>query len=99
MSDHRVKESRFVLLGLTGTVLSYFFLHLKYNLKKLDEKIAVLDNFSEKDTVTADEEDDEVNAHHHVGEDGPPVGHDAVVHDGVPVFSREDLKPQSGRKR
>jgi len=44
-----------------------------------------------KDTVTADEEDDEVDADHHVGEDGPAVRHDAVVHHGVPVLTRQDL--------
>ena len=44
-----------------------------------------------KDTVTADEEDDKVNAHHHVGEDGPSVRHDAVVHHSVPVLPGEDL--------
>lgn len=44
-----------------------------------------------KDTVTADKKDDKVNAHHHVGEDGPSVCHDPIVHHSVPVLSREDL--------
>lgn len=48
-----------------------------------------------KDTVAADKENDKVNAHHHVGEDGTAVCHDAVVHDSVPVFSCQNLK---GRK-
>lgn len=51
----------------------------------------------EKDTVTTDKEDDKVNAHHHVGEDGASISHDAVVHHSVPVFSSEDLKAQRGR--
>lgn len=46
---------------------------------------------TKKDTVSTDKEDDEVDAHHHVGEDRPPVRHDAVVHHGVPVFPRQDL--------
>lgn len=50
-----------------------------------------------EDTVTADEEDDEVDAHHHVGEDRAAVRHDAVVHDGVPVFSGEDLQGERGQ--
>lgn len=45
----------------------------------------------EKDTVTTDEEDDKVNAHDHVWEDGSSVRHDAVIHHGVPVLSGEDL--------
>ena len=49
------------------------------------------DGVLRKDTVTADEEDDKVNAHHHVGEDGPSVRHDAVVHHSVPVLPGEDL--------
>lgn len=47
-----------------------------------------------KDTVATDEEDDKVNANHHVGEDGASVGHDAVVHDGIPVFSGQNLERQ-----
>ena len=47
-----------------------------------------------KDTVTADEENDEVNADHHVGEDGSSVRHDAVVHHSVPVLSGQDLKTE-----
>lgn len=53
----------------------------------------------EKDTVTTDEEDDEVNAHHHVGEDGTSVRHDAVVHHSVPVLSSEDLRGKTIRGR
>lgn len=45
-----------------------------------------------KDTVTADKEDDKVDAHHHVGEDRPSIRHDAVVHHGVPVLSSENLR-------
>lgn len=44
-----------------------------------------------KDTVAADKENDKVNAHHHVGEDGPSISHNAVVHDSVPVFSGQNL--------
>lgn len=50
-----------------------------------------------KDTVTTNKEDDKVNADHHVGKDGPSIGHDAIIHHGVPVLSSEDL--QSGKKR
>lgn len=45
----------------------------------------------QKDTVTAHEEDDKVNANHHVGEYRPSVRHNAVVHHGVPVLSGENL--------
>jgi len=48
--------------------------------------------FSEKDTVTTDKEDDKVNANHHVREDGPSICHDAIVHNSVPVLSSEDLQ-------
>jgi len=50
-----------------------------------------------EDTVTTDKEDDEVNADHHVGEDRPPVGHNAVVHHSVPVLSSEDLQKKRDR--
>lgn len=45
-----------------------------------------------KDTVAADKEDDKVDAHHHVGEDGPSVSHNAIIHHSVPVFSCQNLK-------
>lgn len=44
-----------------------------------------------KDTVATDKEDDKINAHHHVGEDGPSVSHNAIVHDGIPVLSCQNL--------
>lgn len=47
-----------------------------------------------KDTVAADKENDKVNAHHHVGEDGPSISHNAIVHDSIPVFSGQNLCPQ-----
>lgn len=47
-----------------------------------------------KDTVAADEENDKVNAHHHVGEDGPSISHNAIVHDSIPVFSGQNLCAQ-----
>ena len=56
-----------------------------------------VDGLLEKDTVTTHEEDDKVHAHHHVGEDGPPVGHDAVVHHSIPVLSCENLQRQTIR--
>lgn len=55
----------------------------------------VINHLLRKDTVAADEEDDKVNAHHHVGEDGTAVGHDAVVHHGVPVLTGQNLKRQN----
>lgn len=50
-----------------------------------------------KDTVTTDEEDDEVNAHHHVGEDWPSICHDAIIHHSVPVLSSEDLQQNNNK--
>ena len=46
----------------------------------------------EKDTVSADEEDDEVDADHDAREGRPSVGNDAVIHDRVPIFSCQDLE-------
>lgn len=45
-----------------------------------------------QDTVSTDKEDDEVEAHNHPAGWRTSVGHDSIVHDGVPVFSRQDLK-------
>lgn len=45
-----------------------------------------------KDTVTADKQNDKVNAHHHVGEDRPSIRHDAIVHHSIPVFSCQNLE-------
>ena len=45
-----------------------------------------------KDTVTTDEEDDEVNADNHPWKHGASVRHDAVIHDDVPVLTRQDLQ-------
>jgi len=45
-----------------------------------------------EDTVSADEEDDEVKAHNHPRRGRASVRHDAIVHHSVPVFSGQDLK-------
>lgn len=44
-----------------------------------------------KDTVTADEEDDKVDADDHAGEHGAAIRHDAIVHHHVPVLTCQDL--------
>lgn len=44
-----------------------------------------------KDTVTTDEEDDEVHADDHPRKHGASVRHDAIVHHHVPVFTCQDL--------
>lgn len=44
-----------------------------------------------KDTVAANEEDDEVNADDHAGEDGAAICHNAVVHHHIPVLACQDL--------
>lgn len=46
----------------------------------------------QKDTVTANKEDDKVNAHDHVWEYWSPIGHDAIVHDSIPVLSSKNLQ-------
>ena len=45
-----------------------------------------------EDTVSTDEEDDEVKAHNHPRGRRAPVRHDAIVHHSVPIFSGQDLK-------
>ena len=40
-----------------------------------------------KDTVSTDEEDDEVDANQDPRHDGTPICHDAVIHDSVPVLT------------
>ena len=50
-----------------------------------------------EDTVSADEEDDKVNADNHPREHRPAVCHDAVVHDHVPVLSSQDLPDTRGQ--
>ncbi len=47
-----------------------------------------------KDTVTADEEDDEINTDDHPWKDGAPICHDAVIHHHVPVLTCQDLHTQ-----
>lgn len=44
-----------------------------------------------EDTVSTDEEDDEVKAHDHSRGGRPSVRHDAIVHNHIPVFSGQDL--------
>lgn len=45
-----------------------------------------------KDTISTDEQDNEVNADQDSRHGGTPVSHDAIVHDVVPVFTCQDLK-------
>ncbi len=45
----------------------------------------------QQDTVSADEEDDEVDADQHAGEGRSTVRHDTIIHHGVPVLSCQDL--------
>ena len=40
-----------------------------------------------KDTVSTDEEDDEVDADQDPRHDGTSIRHDAVIHDSVPVLT------------
>lgn len=47
---------------------------------------------SSKDTVAADEEDDEVDADQHSWEKGATIGHDTIVHDHVPILTCQDLR-------
>lgn len=44
-----------------------------------------------KDTVTTDEEDDEVNTHNHPWKDRATICHDAVIHYHVPVLTCKNL--------
>lgn len=44
-----------------------------------------------KDTVSTDEEDDEVKAHNHSRRGRASVRHDPVIHHSIPVFSSQDL--------
>lgn len=44
-----------------------------------------------KDTVAADEENDEIDAHQHPWEEGATISHDTIIHDHVPVLTRQDL--------
>lgn len=45
-----------------------------------------------EDTVSTDEEDDEVKAHNHPRGGRATVRHDPIIHNSVPVFSSQDLK-------
>lgn len=45
-----------------------------------------------EDTISTDEQDNEVNADQDSRHGGTPVSHDAIVHDVVPVFTCQDLK-------
>lgn len=44
-----------------------------------------------EDTVAADEENDEIDAHQHPWEEGATVSHDPIIHDHVPVLTCQDL--------
>lgn len=44
-----------------------------------------------QDTVSTDEEDDEVKAHDHPRRRRASVCHDPIIHNSVPVFSSQDL--------
>ena len=52
----------------------------------------------QKDTVTADEEDDEIHAHQHPWEEGAAIGHDTIIHDHIPVLTRQDLHKAYNRQ-
>lgn len=45
-----------------------------------------------KDTVPTDKEDDKVDGDQDARKDRPSVGHNAIVHDGGPVLSCQDLR-------
>lgn len=45
-----------------------------------------------KDTVSTDKEDDKVDGDHDAGENRASIGHNAIVHDGGPALSCEDLR-------
>lgn len=51
-----------------------------------------------KDTVTTNEEDDEVDTDDHPRRGRAAVGHNAVIHHGVPVFPCQDLRGQNRRQ-
>lgn len=57
----------------------------------VSEVLSVFVSLTE-DTVSADEEDDEVKAHDHPRRGRASVRHDPIVHNSVPVFSSQDLK-------
>lgn len=67
-----------------GTI-GYIYLHLH----SFPHSLAAISHRAElwQDTVSADEEDDEVDADQHAREGRSTVRHDAVVHHRVPVFS------------
>lgn len=60
-----------------------------------NSRIRCVSNFQfaslQEDTVSADEEDDEVKAHNHPRRGRASVCHDAVIHNSVPVLSGQDL--------
>lgn len=45
-----------------------------------------------KDTVSTDEEDDEVDGNQDAWNLGPSIGHDSVIHDVCPLLSCQDLR-------
>lgn len=45
-----------------------------------------------KDTVATDKEYDKVDGDQDARKDWPSVGHNAIVHDGGPVLSCQDLR-------
>lgn len=61
-----------------------------HSLKKTKNKIIVW--AYEKDTVSTDKENNEVDGDQDAGNDRPSIGHDSIVHDGCPVLSCEDLR-------
>lgn len=44
-----------------------------------------------EDTIAADGEDDEIHAHQHPWEEGAAIGHDTIIHDHIPVLTRQYL--------
>lgn len=48
-----------------------------------------------KDTVTTNEEDDEVDADDHPRRRRAAIGHNAIIHHGVPVLPCQDLRGQN----
>lgn len=47
-----------------------------------------------KDTVATDEKDNEVDADNHSRRGWTSVGHDAIIHHRIPVFTCQDLRRQ-----
>jgi len=76
--------SGFIELGKTRTAVYTFVIKAIINFK-----IKFVNNL--KDTVSTDEKEDKIDGNQDAWDDGPPIGHNAIVHDGGPVLPCEDL--------